>query len=67
MIMTLNPQFLTDKKGKRVAVQLSVKEYEFLIEELEMKEDIALYKKVKRDKNESYMPLKDYLKKKNKK
>jgi len=65
--MTLNPQFLTDKKGKRVAVQLSVKEYEFLIEELEMKEDIALYKKVKRDKNESYMPLKDYLKKKNKK
>ncbi len=40
--MTLNPQFLADKKGKKVAVQLSVKEYEYLIEELEMKEDIEL-------------------------
>ena len=65
--MTLNPQFLTDKKGKKVAVQLSVKEYNFLIEELEMKEDIALYEKVKADKNESYMPLTDYLKKRKKK
>jgi hypothetical protein len=65
--MTLNPQFLTDKKGKKVAVQLSVKEYEYLIEELEMKEDIALYKKVKADKTESYIPLKEYLKKRNKK
>jgi len=49
------------------AVQLSVKEYTFLIEELEMKEDIALYEKVKADKNESYMPLTDYLKKRKKK
>ena len=65
--MTLNPQFLTDNKGKKVAVQLSVKEYEFLIEELEMKEDIALYKKVKADKTENYIPLTAYLKKRNKK
>ena len=65
--MTLNPQFLTDKKGKKIAVQLSVKEYQFLIEELEMKEDIALYKKVKADKNETYIPLAEYLKKRNKK
>ena len=65
--MTLNPQFVTDKKGKRTAVQLSVKEYEYLIEELEMKEDIALYEKMKSDKNESYMPLKEYHKKRKKK
>ncbi len=65
--MTLNPQFVTDKKGKKVAVQLTVKEYEFLIEELELKEDIALYKKVKADKNERYMPLTDYIKKRKKK
>ena len=63
--MTLNPQFVTDKKGRKMAVQLSVKEYEYLIEELEMKEDIVLYKKVKADKKESYMPLNDYLKKRN--
>jgi hypothetical protein len=50
-----------------VAGQLTVKEYEFLIEELELKEDIALYKKVKADKNESYMPLTDYIKKRKKK
>ena len=65
--VTLNPQFVTDKKGKKLAVQLSVKEYEFLIEELEMKEDIALYKKVKADKHESFMPLNEYLKKRKKK
>ena len=65
--MTLNPQFLTNKKGQKIAVQLSVKEYEFLIEELEMKEDIALYKKVKSDKTESYIPLSEYLKKRKKK
>jgi PHD/YefM family antitoxin component YafN of YafNO toxin-antitoxin module len=67
IIMTLSPHFLTDKKGKKVAVQLSVKEYEYLIEELEMKEDVALYKKVKADKNESYIPLEEYLKKRKKK
>ena len=50
-----------------MAVQLSLKEYEYLIEELEMKEDIALYKKVKADKGESYIPLSDYLKKRKKK
>jgi len=65
--MTLNPQFVTDKKGKKVAVQLSVKEYEFLLEELEMKEDIEIYKKVKADKNESYMPLEEYVKKRGRK
>jgi PHD/YefM family antitoxin component YafN of YafNO toxin-antitoxin module len=65
--MTLNPQFVMDKKGKKTAVQLSLKEYEFLIEELEMKEDIELYKKVKADKKENYIPLTDYLKKRKKK
>lgn len=65
--MTLNPQFLTNKKGQKIAVQLSGKEYEFLIEELEMKEDIALYKKVKSEKAESSMPLSEYLKKRKKK
>ena len=64
--MTLKPQFVTDEKGKKIAVQLTVKEYEYLIEELEMKEDLALYKKVKADKKENYMPLADYLKKRKK-
>lgn len=50
--MTLNPQFVTDKKGKKTAVQLSLKEYEYLIEELEMKEDIDVYEKIKADHKE---------------
>lgn len=65
--MTLNPQFVTDKEGKKIAVQLSVKEYAFLMEELEMKEDTALYQKVKSDQTENYMPLAEYLKKRKKK
>ncbi len=65
--MTLNPQFVTDTKGRKMAVQLSVKEFEYLIEELEMKEDIALYKKVKSDKNENYIPLTEYIRKRKKK
>ena len=65
--MTVNPQFITDKKGKKTVVQLSLKEYEYLIEELDMKEDIALYEKVKANKKESYLPLKEYLKKRDKK
>ena len=64
--MTLNPQFVTDKKGKKIAVQLTVQEYEYLIEELEMKEDIALYKKIKADKKENYIPLADYIKRRKK-
>ena len=63
----MNPHFVTDREGKKTAVQLSLKEYEFLIEELEMKEDIAQYEKVKADKKENYMPLKEYIKKRNKK
>ena len=43
--MTLNPQYVTDKRGKKVAVQLSVKEYEFLLDELELKEDVKAYDK----------------------
>ena len=65
--MTLNPQFVTDKKGRKTAVQLSVKEYKYLLEELEMKEDITLYEKVKADKNETYMPLAEYRHKRKKK
>jgi hypothetical protein len=65
--MTLNPQFVMDKKGNKTAVQLSLKEYKYLLEELEMKEDIALYEKVKADKNETYMSLSEYLKKRKKK
>ncbi|MDB5249044.1 MAG: hypothetical protein JWQ40_3438 [Segetibacter sp.] len=65
--MTLQPHFVTDGKGKKLAVQLSVEEYEYLVENLEMKEDIVLYEKVKANEEESYIPLDEYLKKRQKK
>lgn len=38
--MTLNPQIVLDKKGMKKAVQLSVKEFEYLMEELEMRKTL---------------------------
>jgi len=54
--------FITDDKGKKVSVILSIKEYERMLEELEELEDIRIYDKVK-DLNEVNEPIADYLKK----
>jgi len=37
------PQFITDKKGKKLSVVLPMKEYKKIMEELEELEDIRLY------------------------
>jgi PHD/YefM family antitoxin component YafN of YafNO toxin-antitoxin module len=52
----LSPQYITDEKGKRISVILSVEEYERLLEELE---DIRLYEEVKARKEEA-TPLTKY-------
>ncbi len=59
--MTLNPQFITDARGKRKSVILTIKEYENLIEQLEDAEDVRLYDEVKA-RNEPTIPFEDYLK-----
>lgn len=59
--MTLNPQFITDAKGRRKSVILSIKEYEQLLEQLEDAEDIRLYDEVKAL-NEPAIPFEEYLK-----
>ena len=38
--MTKPPQFLTDEKGQRIAVVISIEDYEKILEELEDLEDI---------------------------
>jgi len=38
-----NPQFITNKKGKRLSVVLSIKDYEVMLANLEELEDIRLY------------------------
>ena len=46
-MLTVHPQFITDKAGNKISVVLSVKEYEALMEELEELEDIRLYDEAK--------------------
>ncbi len=55
-MLTLNPQFITDKKGKKVSVIFSIKEYNKLLEEIEDIEDIKLYDEAKSRKNE-FIPI----------
>jgi hypothetical protein len=45
----METQFLTDEKGNRTAVVLSIKKYNKLIEELEDFEDVRLYDTAKRE------------------
>jgi PHD/YefM family antitoxin component YafN of YafNO toxin-antitoxin module len=55
------PQFLTDIKGKKTGVFLSIKDYRKLMEELEELEDIKAYDKAKK-RNEKTIPLRDAIK-----
>lgn len=52
--------FITDDKGKKVSVILSIREYQRMLGELEELDDIRLYDKVKAL-NEANEPLADYL------
>ncbi len=55
-VLTLNPQFITDKKGKKLSVVFSIKEYNKLLEEMEELEDVKLYDEAKSRKNE-FVPI----------
>jgi len=46
-MIALHPQFVTDNKGTRISVLLPVDEYEQLLEEAEMAEDVAAYDRAK--------------------
>jgi len=45
--MTKPPQFLTDAKGERIAVVISIEDYEKILEELEDNEAIREYEEAK--------------------
>ena len=63
-VMTLHPQFITDKEGKPVSVILPMNEFNSLLEELD---DIKLYDTAKKtDSGERYL-FSDYVKKRMKK
>ena len=56
----ISPQYITDKKGKKVSVVLSLKDYKKILEDLEEFEDIKLYDAVKA-RNEDTISLEDYI------
>lgn len=49
----METQYITDKKGKKIAVILSIKDYKKMLEELECIEDVKLYDKAKNNPEES--------------
>ena len=58
-------QFITDESGQKISVILSIKEYNKLIEEIEMKDDIKAFENAKANDDGSRISLSDYLKKRN--
>ncbi len=49
----MKTQFVTNEKGKKVAVILPIEQYQKMIEELEEAEDIRMYDKAKAEGGES--------------
>lgn len=48
--MTLTPNYITDKKGRKISAILPIKEFKIILERLEELEDIRLYDESKADK-----------------
>jgi len=51
---TFNPTFLVNEKGKRIAVQLDIKAYEALLEELEDSYDVKRAEKIMAKKTQTH-------------
>jgi hypothetical protein len=54
------PQYITDKKGKKISVVIDIKDYQKILEEIEELEDVKLYDAVKARK-EKTISLSDYI------
>jgi hypothetical protein len=52
-MLTVHPQFITDKEGNKISVVLPIREFEQLLEELEDLEDVQLFDAAKASAEES--------------
>ncbi len=59
-LLNKSPQFITDKKGKKLSVVLPITSYKKLLKELEELDDIRLYDEVIAKKEKS-IPFEQYL------
>ena len=60
-MLTIHPQYITDKAGKKISVVLPMKDFKAIMEELEELEDIKLYDEAKKS-NEPSIPINDAFK-----
>jgi hypothetical protein len=54
-MIVINPNYITDRKGKKISAILPMREFKTILEELEDLEDIRLYDESKND-NEPAIP-----------
>jgi PHD/YefM family antitoxin component YafN of YafNO toxin-antitoxin module len=62
IMLTLHPQFIKDADGKKSMVVLSAKEYEEIMEELDMIEDVRLYDEAKKEDDGERIPMEEAFK-----
>jgi len=58
----IHPQFITDSEGNRISVVLPLKEYEALLEELDLADDIKLYDEARKNDDGERILFSDYIK-----
>jgi hypothetical protein len=51
-MLNIKPQYITNSAGKKISVVLPMKDFKAILEELEELEDIKLYDKAKKRKQE---------------
>ncbi len=60
-MLTIHPNYITDKTGKKISVVIPIKDFEAIMEELEELNDIKLYDEAKKS-NEPSIPIDDAFK-----
>ena len=59
-LLKIEPQYIIDKKGKKLSVVISIEQYKKMLEDMEEMEDVQLYDTVKARKEKS-IPFIQYL------
>ncbi len=60
-----NTQYITDNKGKKIAIIIPIEDDKKLLEEVEELEDIRAYDEAKKEDNGDRIPFNEYIKKRN--
>lgn len=61
-MITIHPQYITDKEGNKISVVLPINDFNSILEELEELEDIKLYDEAKKEDEGERILFSDYLK-----